>query len=142
MSWRSRSTGRVSIQFPNDAAYVYIAWGMDSKRPLYIGKTRAYHKRMAGHERASKWWPFLRSIDLYAYRTEAEALIAESEAITELQPEYNQVGNAGAPPPLVRYLRHRAAQPPIDFGPPISTDEIPAHQLAIIARVQRRGRAA
>lgn len=140
MSWRKRAVGRTTLEYPGPGYYVYVAWGMDRSRALYVGKTRAFHPRMAGHERQSPWFPYLRTMDLYAYSTEEQALIAEAEAIRDLKPEYNQVGNAGKLPPMVRYLRHRKAQPLVTYGSEITTEQISAKQLAVIARVQRLGR--
>ena len=142
MSWKKRATGHSRVDLPNDSAYVYVAWGLDDRRPLYVGKTRRFHRRMAMHERHSKWWPLVRRFDLYSYRTEADALVAESEAIRDLGPDYNLVGNQGKLTSLARYLKRRISQPPTTYGPEISTDEIPADQLAIVARVQRRKPAA
>jgi excinuclease UvrABC nuclease subunit len=93
---------------------------------------------MSMHERRSEWFPLVRRFELYAYATEADALVAEAEAISELKPDYNYAGNRGKLPPLARYLRRRVPQPPISYGPEIATDEISSDQLEIIARVQRR----
>lgn len=140
MSWRTKA--RYDFEFPTDEAFVYIAWGMDESRPLYIGKTRHLMRRMAGHERSSPWFPYLRRLEVYGYPSEKKALIAEAEAIATMDPEYNIVGAFGNTPPLVRYLRRRRPTPPPGYGPEITTDEISADQLAIIRRVQNRGRAA
>ena len=136
--WRKRSLGKSELRVPNDQACVYIAWGLDESRPLYVGKSRSLMQRLGSHARSSAWWPYLHRLEVYGYRSDEAALIAEAEAIHELRPAYNQVGNRGTIPPMVRYLRRRKKPEPSVYGSPISTDEIPAAQLAIIARVQNR----
>lgn len=141
MTWRSRR--RSVLEVPDGVYFVYLAWGFDPKRPLYVGKTRALMGRLGKHSQQSRWFDSVRRWEVYAYPSEEEALIAEGDAINELRPEYNQAGNRGAPPPMARYLRHRIPRQPVPtYGPPITTDEITAEQLAVVQRVQNRGKAA
>ena len=136
--WRQRSISKSVLDLPASGFYVYIAWGTDKKRPLYVGKSRNLLARMGQHSQSSAWWKYMQRLAVYAYPTEADALNAEAEAIGELQPEYNLAGVTRRP------LQPYKPKPLLidDHGPRISTDEIPSHQLAIIARVQNRGRTA
>lgn len=142
MKWDARARSKFSIELPAGEAFVYVAWGIDDSRALYVGKTRHLMARMGQHERSSDWYPYLDRLDVYAYRSDSDALKAEAEAIWELHPEYNTMLNGFRPDPIARHPRHpRRPEPRVTFGDRwASLDDIPADQLVIVRRVQRRGK--
>lgn len=143
MKWDRRARHTASFELPEAEAFVYVAWGRDESRALYVGKSRNVMSRIGQHAQASPWFPYLARLDFYGYRSEGEALQAEAEAIAELRPEYNVALNVGSEPTPTRYLRPRRKHQPFTFGERWATvDDIPADQLAIIRRIQNRGRAA
>lgn len=147
MSWDESAIGRQSLRSPHidwDACYVYVAWGHDRSRPLYVGKSREPLNRIGRHLRGTAWGSEVIEWDMVAFGTEGEAIRAEARAIHELNPIHNvQRGGGGASfrrsftraPRLGKVpSAHKAIPPPIHGISP--------EQLAIIARVQRRGKAA
>ena len=140
MTWDQFATRKVTLELPEDEAFVYIAWGRDESRPLYIGKSRNVMARLGQHAQSSPWYVYIDHFDVYGFRSELAALQAEAEAIAELRPEYNKALNLGSEPPISRYRRHRRRYERVTLGEPWPTlDDIPADQLEIIRRVQNRG---
>ena len=143
MKWDKRAKRKVTIEVPTDEAFVYIAWGRDESRPLYVGKSRNLMARIGEHARSSQWYVYLDHFDIYGYRTELDAIEAEADAIHGLQPEYNVALNVGRPPRLNRYRRMRRQLQAFTYGERWPTlDDIPTEQRDIIARVQNRGKPA
>lgn len=139
MSWKSRARSVAVLDVPSQRAVVYVAWGIEEDRPLYVGRSRTLMTRIGQHAHKSAWWPYVRRLEVYSYANEGEAIVAEAEAIADLRPEWNQRQRGG--PNLRQRLRRKRWHPePAEYGPPLTFDEISADQLAIIARVQNRGR--
>lgn len=140
MSWDKGSSGKWTLEIPTDQAFVYVAWGLDERRPLYVGKTRSLMGRLGQHEQASPWFRYVRRLEVYGFRSELAALEAEAQAIHDLQPAFNRTGITSHIPAVLRYRRRKRSPVPLGNGPPITTDEISPDQLAIVARVQNRRR--
>lgn len=134
-NWRRRCLSKSVLELPAHDHYVYVAWGTDKNRPLYVGKSRSLLARLGQHSQNSLWWHHLTRLAIYSYDSEREALRAEAEAIAEYQPEYNR---AGVSRPMSQPISNPG--PPPSYGPPMNTDDLTADHLAIIARVQRLGR--
>ena len=71
--------------------HVYVAWGVDRGRPLYIGKSAALWARIGAHSRVAKWAAQVVEWEAYSFDSEQDALDIEAEAITALNPIYNAV---------------------------------------------------
>ena len=147
--WDRRAIGRQTFTSPAidwDACYVYIAWGHDRSRPLYVGKSREPLNRMGRHLRSTAWGSEVVEWEMLAFSSEHDALDGEAWAIHQLNPIHNIArGGPGGMrtkrwkrrPSRVRSmpLAHEAIPPPIHGISP--------EQLKIIRQVQaRRGRAA
>lgn len=120
--WSDGAVARWKISLrahKRDKFYVYVAWGRAVDRPLYIGKANHLWRRLGQHMIAARWRRRARSIEVYAFDTEAAALAAETRAITELNPIYN--------------IR-RASPPAVVDG------EITDEQMRIVQAVQARKR--
>lgn len=85
------STGEVAIDLAFRGHYVYVAWGADLERPLYVGKTRNFLGRMANHARDSLWYVEANRVELHAFQTAEDAELAEIEAIFALNPIHNRM---------------------------------------------------
>lgn len=144
--WDDGSLSRFTVDAPVidlGACYVYIAWGEDRTRPLYIGKSREPIGRIGRHLREATWCYDVRSFDFYAFVTELGALDAEARAIRELDPVHNVMrGNSGGrrsrkitPRRLRRFPVAAFQAIPIPIRGPITSE-----QEAIVARVQGRGK--
>lgn len=73
------------------AAYVYVAWGRQGPRPLYVGYTAmALFRRIAGHLGRSSWVGKVRRWEFYAFDSVEAAAEAEMAAIIELNPIHNR----------------------------------------------------
>ena len=148
MTWDQRSIGRQSFRSPGidwDACYVYVAWGHDRARPLYVGKSREPLNRIGRHLRSTAWGADVVEWDLYAFDSEGGALDAEARAIHELNPVHNVARGGGGGRRGRTYHRRprKHAMPTALEAVPRPIHGISTEQLAIIARVQkRRGRAA
>jgi len=144
MSWDDGVLSRFTVAAPVidlDACYVYVAWGEDLTRPLYVGKSREPIGRIGRHLREALWCYDVRSFDFYAFATEGAALDAEGRAIFELNPVHNVVrGNPGGAKTREVRARRRVRFAKVAFPKPIRG--ITPSQLGIVAGVQaRRGRA-
>src|SRR5688500_9234151 len=99
MTWDALAKGRQSFRSPAidwDACYVYVAWGHDRTRPLYVGKSREPLNRIGRHLRATAWGADVVEWELLAFDSELVALSAESLAIHQLDPIHNIIrGGAG-----------------------------------------------
>lgn len=146
--WVDTSIGRQVFRSPAidwDACYIYIAWAHDRSRPLYVGKSREPLNRIGRHLRTTAWASEAVEWELLAYQSEADALIAESWAIFDLDPLHNVMRGGGGG---VRTRKHRPRSkghrpmPSALQAIPKPIHGINADQLAIIRRVQNRGRAA
>ena len=85
-------TRRFSIKVPRrpqDAYWIYIAWGIDSKRPLYVGMSGQLWKRIGHHVDRSVFGPDVVEFECHSFSTEEEALAAEARAIHDLNPRWN-----------------------------------------------------
>lgn len=149
MTWNEGHVGHVLMSppaFDGELVYVYVAWGADREHPLYVGKSKTPLARLGSHSDRARWYPEAVEFELFAFRSEVEALTAESLAIVELRPTFNVMGHRYEPvppftEPVVEY-RRRVRKPHKVHPPAIeSIKDIPASQLAIVARVQNRGRA-
>lgn len=69
---------------------VYVAWGADRARPLYIGKSRSFFARAGFHRQVAEWSPLVEEWEIYAFPTEEDAIAVEIEAIHDLNPIYNR----------------------------------------------------
>lgn len=75
-----------------DRCYVYVAWGEDRARPLYVGKARNPWTRMAQHMSIpAPWTAEMVELECHAFPTERMAQAAEIEAIQALDPIYNRM---------------------------------------------------
>lgn len=94
MSWNEGSDGSLTFDAPTfrpDRFYVYIAWGEDRQRPLYVGKGNRPFTRLGLHLALAKWADQARSFECHAFLSPEAALEAEIEAIHELNPIYNVI---------------------------------------------------
>jgi hypothetical protein len=92
MTWNEGSDGSLTFDSPSfraDRFYVYIAWGENHERPLYVGKGNRPFTRIGLHLALTKWAGEVRSFECHAFLTPEAALEAEIEAIYELNPIYN-----------------------------------------------------
>lgn len=142
-NWDARSIGRQSFRSPGidwDACYVYVAWGHDRTRPLYVGKSREPLARIGRHLRTTAWASDVVEWDLYAFDSEDGALDAESRAIHELNPVHNVIrgGSGGRRTKTFTRRPRRHAMPTALEAVPRPIHGISSEQLAIIAKVQRR----
>jgi excinuclease UvrABC nuclease subunit len=77
---------------------------------LYVGCTNTPEKRKAGHRRQSPWFHKVASIETQTFSSRAEALAAETKAISTENPLFN--GQSGCLPELL-YTR----RPELDVNP-------------------------
>jgi hypothetical protein len=148
--WDAAATGRQSITSPAidwDSCYVYIAWGHDRSRPLYVGKSREPLNRIGRHLRATAWGASVVEWELYSFDSELAALNAEARAIHALNPVHN-IARGGPGGVRTRQYRPRdnnsrkRAMPSALEAISKPIHGISKEQMAIIRRVQNRGRAA
>lgn len=86
------STGSTSVVPPQRGFWVYVAWGEDRKRPLYVGKARDPLGRLAQHSRIPMpWVEELVELECHAFPNEAMAGAAEIEAIQCLNSIHNRM---------------------------------------------------
>jgi len=146
--WDDDCLSRFTVEAPVidlTACYVYVAWGEDRTRPLYIGKSREPIGRIGRHLREALWCYEVRSFDFYAFVTELGALDAEARAIRELNPIHNVMrGNSGGRRSRKITPRRLRRFPVAAFQaiPVPLKGRITSEQLAIVARVQKRGKVA
>ena len=149
--WDADSTGRQSFTSPGidwDACYVYIGWGHDRSRPLYVGKSREPLNRIGRHLRTTAWGADVVEWELLSFDSEMAALDAEARAIHQLDPIHNVArgGSGGTRTRAVRprnNLSRRRPVPSAHKAIPKPIRGISDEQLKIIRQVQgRRGRAA
>jgi hypothetical protein len=147
VSWDEPAIGRQVLRSPSidwDACYVYVAWGHDRTRPLYVGKSREPLNRIGRHLRGTAWGAEVVEWDMVSFASEPDAVLAEARAIHQLNPIHNvQRGGGGASfrRPFTRAAR-RGKIPTAQVAIPKPIHGISPEQLAIIRRVQNRGRAA
>jgi hypothetical protein len=95
MAWND--TSDESVRFPApppmraDRFYVYVAWGNDRGRPLYVGKGNRPTIRIGLHLARAKWVDEVVEFECHAFSSSEEALEAEKCAIYELNPIYNVI---------------------------------------------------
>lgn len=148
--WDGPATGRQVLRSPSidwDACYVYVAWGHDRTRPLYVGKSREPLNRIGRHLRGTAWGAEVVEWELLAFDSELVALDAEARAIHQLNPVHNvaRVGSGGTRTRKYRPRSNASRRGPIPTAQvaiPKPIHGISPEQLAIIRRVQNRGRAA
>lgn len=87
--------------------FVYILWGEDRTRPLYVGETAHLMRRLGNHrDKAER----VLTIQLLAFDSEQERSLAEAQLIRHYQPPLNTLhaaGNGGRRGPI---RRNRPAQ--------------------------------
>lgn len=90
--------------------FVYKATSKTGE-PLYVGATGNVSIRVGKHAKEKSWWIEVADIDVEMYASKAEALAAERDAITKLQPRYNIVHHAAnkPQPPKQRVSRNPSA---------------------------------
>jgi len=163
------SDHEVSLDMPRlDRCYVYVAWGQDEVRPLYVGKARNPWARIATHMRHKSWIADVVRWEAHGFPTEKLALEAEDEAIHALNPIHNGIRrlprsimdqrwlelferNEREAAEQKRLARERLREQLRERRPPPIRvprkrvrrapldDVFTPEQLAIIARVQNRG---
>jgi predicted GIY-YIG superfamily endonuclease len=72
-----------------DRPGVYVFYDENST-PLYVGKTKSFKKRFAGHAKTSKFFRLSVLVRLYYVRDEFEKDVYETFLIKELKPEFNR----------------------------------------------------
>lgn len=144
MSWHDGHDHRVTFPAPavrHDWFYVYVAWGSDRRRPIYVGKTNRAIERIGRHLAGALWASEVVEFECYGFPTELDALRAESLAIVSLDPIYNvhrsNVGPRSANRPYPKNRKPRVFLRRGEEIPGVSED-----QMTIIRRVQNRGRVA
>ena len=94
MNWDAAAGVRWSAKLvaPHPApAYVYVAWGRKSDRPLYVGYTSMrLFRRIAGHLGRSSWADKVTRWDFYAFDSVEDGAAAEIAAINALNPIHNR----------------------------------------------------
>lgn len=84
------STGSLDFYLHARGHYVYVAWGSDESRPLYIGKSSNVLARLGQHSTVQPWYPDAVRFELHTFESSKAAEDAETEAIYELNPIYNR----------------------------------------------------
>ena len=163
------SDHELTLTFPRrGSCYVYVAWGSDRSRPLYVGKARNPYDRIATHMRQKPWIGDVVEWECRGFPDERTAEYAEIEAIAALNPIHNvirrmtqaqwaEIRRASrakeAAQRRVAAEWRAARQAPAPKPEPVyrrkplrrvkwRDDVFTPDQLDIIARVQNRGRAA
>jgi hypothetical protein len=78
------------IQLPRKGAgYVYVAWGVNRDRPLYIGKAVTPTERIIYHVRHASWAAEVEEWEVHGFPTAELAEAIEIEAIHDLNPIHN-----------------------------------------------------
>ena len=146
-TWLERGATTRQIIRPTRGFYVYIAWGRDRERPLYVGQSRQLHDRIGTHLRDAPWRKSVLRFEVYAFTTAADALEAESDAIASLHPIHNLTGNGDVTARLVRTVpkpprapRAKKVAQPYQPEPSGYPDYFTPEQFEIIRRVQKAGR--
>ena len=80
-----------TIERPPSACYVYVAWGNDRSRPLYVGKARHPYARIATHMREKSWASDVEEWECHGFPSEGDAEWVEIEAIAALNPIHNVI---------------------------------------------------
>jgi excinuclease UvrABC nuclease subunit len=125
VSWDEKAIGSAVFDVESDewsGHWVYVAWRQRG-RPLYVGKTSNLRGRVAFHMNRAPWRSEVKRFTFHRFETAADASDGEKRAIMALNPHHNIVRSS--------YL-----------GPPMDNGVIREDQLAILRRVQDRGRAA
>lgn len=76
---------------PPRPGFVYHLYTVD-KELLYVGKTYDFERRCygtSGHAQSKPWWPLVFGAMVTQYKTEEDALLAESLCIARENPRYN-----------------------------------------------------
>ena len=71
-------------------AFMYVAYSKDHT-PLYVGITEALEQRLASHRNGKAWWADVDHLTIREYSSRVDAEAAERKAISELQPEHNEL---------------------------------------------------
>jgi excinuclease UvrABC nuclease subunit len=90
--WKERGSDHTFTVAPLPRGhYVYIAWGADRSRPLYIGKAVNLWRRYEQHGAwKADWLPLVEELEVRSFPTAELARRAELDAIQTLNPIYNQ----------------------------------------------------
>lgn len=169
------STGTLTFVLDPRGHYVYVAWGADEARPLYIGKSSNVLNRLGQHSSVQPWYPETVRFEFHAFESAKAAQDAETEAIFAFDPVWNRQRRAtkaqlaeiqqrqiereariaavaaewkakraarAAKPKPVRVVQPKVQSPWPRKAGDLNPDIFTPDQLAIIARVQNRGRAA
>ena len=93
MNWDELgSTGVFSITPPKRGFYVYIAWGADRTRPLYIGRAVNLWRRFEQHAQwKAQWVAEVVELECRAFPSAEMAESAERDAILEMNPIHNHL---------------------------------------------------
>lgn len=167
--WEDGSDHHFTVPVRRDRFYVYIAWGADRARPLYVGKANNIFSRFGTHLHQAPWTHDVIEVECFGFHNEGAAYAAESEAIHALNPIHNRVlpltasekerrraeGEARreareeqrrrdeafrrSGPPPIFKVVTRRADQPKRRVKILRRGYIPPDQLAIIKRVQDRG---
>jgi hypothetical protein len=78
-----------------DRFYVYIAWGEDRSRPLYVGKGNSIWDRIGHHMLNKRWADDVVEFECHAFPTMLDALEAEKNTIEDLNPIHNVLRISG-----------------------------------------------
>jgi excinuclease UvrABC nuclease subunit len=86
------SIGRFTVKPLPRGFYVYVAWGEDRTRPLYIGRAVNLWRRFEQHAQwKAAWVAEVVELECYEFPTERMADMAETDAILALNPVHNVV---------------------------------------------------
>lgn len=83
------------VEIQSRPTLVYVAWGTDRRRPVYVGITCDLQARIQVH-RASTWWEQVRHIELEHYTNRRAAEEREADLIRRLAPLNNFAGRKRA----------------------------------------------
>lgn len=73
------------------SCYVYIAWGEDRSRPLYVGKARNPWSRISTHMHQRPWQADVVAWEAHGFPSEGLAEAVEIEAIAHFNPIHNSM---------------------------------------------------
>lgn len=91
-AWAEECGSDCSISFSNprvDRFWVYVGWGAERSRPLYVGKARKPWSRFLFHLSHTEWAAEVVEWECHGFPTERQAETAEIEAIHDLNPIHN-----------------------------------------------------
>jgi len=77
------------VQPRRGSCYVYLAWGEDRSRPLYIGKAKNPWARIATHMYQKPWRGDVVAWEAHGFPSERMAEAIEIEAIAHFNPIHN-----------------------------------------------------